>query len=300
MGHKHRRDSGADNTSGKEDKPVSKHHKKEKKEKERKSPSKSRSPSPKPTTPVVAPTPTPAPVAPAQPAITHEDLHCVVCLDLPDSLQIYQVSRQQFVFSLFSQAHHVCLVESVHVRLTHLPSFVCISQCRNGHIMCSSCHERIVQGPKAACPTCRMKLGRVAPFCRNMLAEKVLAKIPMDCPNDGCTAKVEFRELNHHKDHVCPFRKLECKYKPLGCDVRLTPAEMEKHTKECPLKSKTGSKLLKSVMRRFQEKEEEAKKLRQRMTASEAVCEAMQKYCRDIEVSSCWLWCVLMSSCSCS
>jgi E3 ubiquitin-protein ligase SIAH1 len=58
-----------------------------------------------------------------------------------------------------------------------------IHQCTNGHIVCKTCKTRLTD-----CPTCRQPLGNL----RNLIAEKLIEKIPSKCPfaEHGCLARL--------------------------------------------------------------------------------------------------------------
>ena len=57
-----------------------------------------------------------------------------------------------------------------------------IYQCRNGHILCKDCRDRIT-----VCPSCKTTMGRI----RSLLAEKILEKVPLPCPfeKNGCSKR---------------------------------------------------------------------------------------------------------------
>ena len=82
-----------------------------------------------------------------------------------------------------------------------IPTSTPIFQCEQGHIHCKNCHPKMTQ-----CPICRLSL-RVP--TRALLAEKLLARLPMKCSFNGCD-KIMTKELldKHEKD--CLFRKVKC------------------------------------------------------------------------------------------
>ena len=93
-----------------------------------------------------------------------EDLECVICLDIPNCNPVFQ--------------------------------------CNNGHMYCSSCHEKITD-----CAVCRIKLG----YTRCLMAEKILAKCPRLCTFNsyGCNERLTEEPLKVHED-LCTFRPVQC------------------------------------------------------------------------------------------
>ncbi len=78
-----------------------------------------------------------------------------------------------------------------------------VYQCSNGHIMCTSCHDRL-----SDCPICRIKLeGKI----RNRVAEKLLEKIPLSCQfeEEGCLVVLKKTELRIHEKE-CEYRAVIC------------------------------------------------------------------------------------------
>jgi len=82
-----------------------------------------------------------------------------------------------------------------------IPSSTPIYQCDQGHIHCKNCHPRL-----RTCPICRIPLSIST---RALLAEKLLARLPMKCSYNGCE-EVMMKDLlaKHEKD--CPFRNVRC------------------------------------------------------------------------------------------
>jgi E3 ubiquitin-protein ligase SIAH1 len=87
-----------------------------------------------------------------------------------------------------------------------------ISACRNGHIICSSCHPKL-----SLCPQCRSDdLG-----CRNIVAEKLLAAalkvLVLPCTNKaaGCNWTDKSKDLTEH-EFRCIYRTMECPANQLG------------------------------------------------------------------------------------
>ena len=93
-----------------------------------------------------------------------EELECVVCLDIPSSAPVFQ--------------------------------------CDHGHILCNSCHVKLVE-----CPICKIKLGNT----RCLAVEKILAKYPKSCEfhNYGCNIKLQKSDLDAHTE-VCIYKPLKC------------------------------------------------------------------------------------------
>ena len=60
--------------------------------------------------------------------------------------------------------------------------------------------------------------------------EAVCPKFPVVCPNK-CGATMHRRNVGKHVETTCPLSKLQCAYRHVGCEVVLTPKEMEKHAK---------------------------------------------------------------------
>lgn len=78
-----------------------------------------------------------------------------------------------------------------------------IYQCENGHTFCDICEMSIGN----TCPQCRVQIGRKR--IRNRALEGLLdgMDLKLDCPfkNQGCTAKVERKLMEDHKEN-CQFR----------------------------------------------------------------------------------------------
>jgi len=84
-----------------------------------------------------------------------------------------------------------------------------IYQCREGHLICAKCREKIVK-----CPTCRVPLDHI----RNRALENMVAKMVVPCPNQtlGCTMKVKVEDLMKHEEN-CLFRMYECPRSRSSC-----------------------------------------------------------------------------------
>jgi len=126
-----------------------------------------------------------------------DDLKCIVCLD-------------------FSEGH--------------------IFQCSNGHILCVDCNARIIEGNKAECPVCKVRLNRRYPT-RNRLAEKYLAAMMVECTNEACKVKTQYGNLKHHLKEECAMRHCLCKYSTLGCDWKGLYKDRKSHRKDCAIRN---------------------------------------------------------------
>ena len=78
--------------------------------------------------------------------------------------------------------------------------------CRNGHILCQCCVEKIQE-----CPVCREK----DIYCRNLFAEKFIQDkfrdVPLKCKYLGCAAQLPMTDdklIKHEK--FCPHREVPC------------------------------------------------------------------------------------------
>ncbi|KAL1439408.1 hypothetical protein MTO96_010227 [Rhipicephalus appendiculatus] len=73
-----------------------------------------------------------------------------------------------------------------------------IEQCRNGHVVCSSCRENV-----DSCPVCKEELNNIRNLALEKLAEKV--KFPCKFNPAGCTFKLSAADKLWHQS-VCRFR----------------------------------------------------------------------------------------------
>jgi len=83
------------------------------------------------------------------------------------------------------------------------PTLGKVFQCQNGHIVCQSCHKRLV-----ICPICRDPL----PGFRCKIAEQILSKIPTPCPFAEYGCPQIFRNMSEKRKHIkiCLFREIVC------------------------------------------------------------------------------------------
>ncbi|UYV78326.1 SIAH2, partial [Cordylochernes scorpioides] len=91
-----------------------------------------------------------------------------------------------------------------------------ILQCRNGHLVCSTCRPKVQN-----CPTCRSPMGAVdAGNIRNLAMEKVASTVLFPCKYSisGCpaeflhTEKTEHEELCEFRPYLCPCPGASCKW----------------------------------------------------------------------------------------
>lgn len=86
-----------------------------------------------------------------------------------------------------------------------------ILQCQNGHLVCSSCRQKLT-----CCPTCRGPIGNI----RNLAMEKVANTVFFPCKYSltGCPAllshsdKPEHEEACEFRPYVCPCPGASCKW----------------------------------------------------------------------------------------
>lgn len=180
-----------------------------------------------------------------QKPFAQEELHCIVCFDLPSGGEVFQ--------------------------------------CKNGHLLCKECHGRVVEGDKAQCPACRARLSRERPV-RNRFAEDVLAMLLVPCSLPGCEIKLQHSKLQEHEQKECQFRAAICKFELLGCCWTGRQNQLKEHQKKCSLRSMTPKQLLKLARKREDQAKQasEAKELLHKAEAN--MCKVMSSRCRNITV----------------
>lgn len=79
-----------------------------------------------------------------------------------------------------------------------------IYQCWQGHIFCSNCSYRLTR-----CYQCEASLSA---NIKNLVAEEMLEKIPMDCryKESGCDVELVRNELFCHEEDDCLYRDVQC------------------------------------------------------------------------------------------
>lgn len=84
-----------------------------------------------------------------------------------------------------------------------------ILQCQNGHLVCSSCRQKLT-----CCPTCRGPIGNI----RNLAMEKVANTVFFPCKYSltGCTALLSHSDKPEHEE-ACEFRPYLCPCPGASC-----------------------------------------------------------------------------------
>ncbi|KAM7286556.1 E3 ubiquitin-protein ligase Siah1 [Ixodes scapularis] len=84
-----------------------------------------------------------------------------------------------------------------------------ILQCQNGHLVCSSCRQKLT-----CCPTCRGPIGNI----RNLAMEKVANSVFFPCKysSTGCPALLSHSEKPEHEE-TCEFRPYVCPCPGASC-----------------------------------------------------------------------------------
>jgi len=178
------------------------------------------------------------------PLFKDEELHCIVCFEFPGG-EIYQ--------------------------------------CEHGHLLCDGCHKRVVEGHKPVCPSCSVKLSRDRPH-RNRFAEIVISRLIVTCANEGCGTRIEFANIQQHEKQTCVFRKVKCKFQPIGCDWVGIAKEKRPHEKSCSIRTKSPKHILKRVIQRNIEKQNEFKKTEDSLVTQKQVCKLLASRCKDIHI----------------
>ena len=98
-----------------------------------------------------------------------------------------------------------------------IPTTTPIYQCDQGHIHCKTCHPKL-----QFCPICRIPLTET----RALLAEKLLARLTMKCPNNNCNEMLIGEKMVEH-EKICQFRSVKCPV--LVCHMELPVQEIMEH-----------------------------------------------------------------------
>lgn len=78
-----------------------------------------------------------------------------------------------------------------------------ILQCQNGHLVCSSCRQKITN-----CPTCRVSISY---NIRNLQMEKLAPTLLFSCKysSAGCTKSLPYNNKPEHEE-LCEFKPYVC------------------------------------------------------------------------------------------
>lgn len=96
-----------------------------------------------------------------------------------------------------------------------------ILQCRNGHLLCSNCRKNVT-----SCPVCRSPLGDI----RNLSLEKLSEKVRFPCKFKvmGCPLRLSAADKLRHQEN-CDFRPFRCPYPSRQCEWHGWPHEVRMH-----------------------------------------------------------------------
>lgn len=96
-----------------------------------------------------------------------------------------------------------------------------IVQCRNGHLVCSSCRANV-----DTCPVCREQLDDI----RNLALEKIAEKVKFPCKfkSSGCTLMLSAADKLMHQG-VCLFRFFRCPHPSGQCQWQGCADEVRGH-----------------------------------------------------------------------
>ena len=83
------------------------------------------------------------------------------------------------------------------------------------------CPERVL-----TCEFCNFYEGKRADVVRHW---NLCYYFVVDCPNEGCDAKMKRMDVRKHIAEGCPCSVVPCEYSYAGCEVRLRRSDMNKH-----------------------------------------------------------------------
>ena len=101
--------------------------------------------------------------------------------------------------------------------------------CSNGHFLCLTCRDKIVQEAmyqQPKCPSCMVNLGNNT----SLLAARLLEKVKHECQEEGCEEMIPFPDLEKHQ-RICQFRVVFCPGSL--CQSKVPFNMVEEHTKTC-------------------------------------------------------------------
>jgi len=114
---------------------------------------------------------------------------------------------------------HVCLA---------LPRIGPVPCCAHGHLVCSTCLERMRGEDNLDCPTCREPFGEG----KSLLAFAVAEQVHHECSHQGCTKTASLERIVQHEKE-CKWRLVLCPGSGLGCTVKIPFCKVEAHVQEC-------------------------------------------------------------------
>lgn len=174
------------------------------------------------------------------PMLKIEDLNCCVCMELPKT-KIYQ--------------------------------------CSYGHFLCQDCYRVIRDRRVCECPICRVHLSR-RQAARNRLAERWLASTFTECENTGCKEKIQFAALKEHVENECPYRMVNCKYSPLGCDWSGIAKNHKQH--QCNVPTQNVATILNQVLKINEDKQKQMEKEKEEWSKYIDIAKLWETRCRNV------------------
>ena len=109
----------------------------------------------------------------------------------------------------------------------HLPRRGPIPACSNGHIICLTCKEKILErarnaGSEPTCPTCKGALGNHT----SLLAARLLEGVAHECKFTGCGQEMTLEDLDQH-EKLCQYQLVSC---PFDKDHILSLFDLRNHS----------------------------------------------------------------------
>jgi len=109
-----------------------------------------------------------------------------------------------------------------------LPRIGPVPCCANGHLVCSTCLERMRGENNLDCPTCREPFGEG----KSLLAFAVAEQVQHECSHQGCTKTTPLeRIVQHEKD--CKWRPVLCPGSGVSCTEMIPFCKVEAHVQGC-------------------------------------------------------------------
>jgi len=102
--------------------------------------------------------------------------------------------------------------------------------CPQGHIVCSTCRDKLI---RQDCPTCRVPMGQ----CQNLLALTVIKNVQHECGHQGCSVKLKLDQIKEHEE-TCVWRLIPCPGASIGANIRcgaiIPLCNVLNHAQGCP------------------------------------------------------------------